>query len=330
MSAARLSNRSSQLKGTRREHFHSNFFLASFFFSTNSLLSFVELAMATATMQLEIDVATNFLLSFAYSKIPRAQADNFKREFTRTLLNLYSGHWYPNNPSRGSAYRSLSVSDRMDPSIQRAASSSGIDLIMLREHLPKNMTMWIDPYEVSYRIGERGEITTLWQQQQKQQSSNNRTNSSAEGSYHRDNRRSSTQQYRGRSSPRSHTQHRWFQTIDQEAETYVGSADSRSSPSWVQWSTAESFENTSYGPRRAFDSRSSSPTYSSGSLSSSSDDDSDVQTSRLPIRPQQYYVTYRGEVYNTKALRSGYGSSRNVPHTEHLFSSPRREITVSS
>lgn len=278
--------------------------------------------MATATMQLEIDVATNFLLSFAYSKLPRAQADAFKRELTRTLLNLYSGHWYPNNPNRGSAYRSLSVNDRIDPSIQTAAESSGINTIKLREHLPKNMTMWIDPYEVSYRIGERGEITTLWQQQKQ---TSNRANSN-----HR------AGQYRSKfESPRA--QRQWFQAVgDQEAEVFVGSPN-RNSPTWSQWSTASSDmaepagPSSPYGRTSAFsDSQCSSPS-SSGSPYSS-DDEGDVLSLGQHRYRQPFYVTYRGEVYNAKALGGGYSmaSGRSASHSEQFYASPRREVAVNS
>lgn len=46
----------------------------------------------------------------------------------------------------------------MDPLIAQAGAAVGLDLSSLRRLLPTELTMWIDPREVSYRIGENGSI----------------------------------------------------------------------------------------------------------------------------------------------------------------------------
>eukprot|EP00117_Sycon_ciliatum_P010553 scpid83619/ scgid12414/ Protein Tob2; Protein Tob4; Transducer of erbB-2 2 len=120
-------------------------------------------------MILEIDVAINFLLSYCYSQLDREKADAFKRDLSNILTKNYTGHWYPTNSQRASAYRALLVSPGvLDPAIVAAAECSQIALGTIRDQLPLWLTIWVDPCEVSYRVGERGEVVSLWQENQQQ------------------------------------------------------------------------------------------------------------------------------------------------------------------
>lgn len=51
----------------------------------------------------------------------------------------------------------------MDPLIGRAASTIGLAKERLFSLLPSELTMWVDPFEVSYRIGEDGSICVLYE-----------------------------------------------------------------------------------------------------------------------------------------------------------------------
>ncbi|KAF4790022.1 BTG anti-proliferation factor 2 [Turdus rufiventris] len=52
----------------------------------------------------------------------------------------------------------------MDPLIGRAAGRVGLSLERLLQLLPRELTLWVDPYEVSYRIGDDGgSICVLYQ-----------------------------------------------------------------------------------------------------------------------------------------------------------------------
>ena len=120
-------------------------------------------------MLLEIDVAINYLLSFCYSKLDREKADVFKKDMARLLSRNYEGHWYQDCPQRGSAYRALLISPEiLDPTLVEAMACNGIDVDNVRGQLPDYLTVWIDPCEVSYRVGERGDINSLWQENQQQ------------------------------------------------------------------------------------------------------------------------------------------------------------------
>ena len=104
-------------------------------------------------MLLEIQIAISFLMSYLYNKLPRRRVDLFSAELTRRLKEKFEGHWYPERPSKGSGYRCLLIGDDLDPILVKAANDSGLSMEEIRTSLPDKLTMWIDPDEVSYRIG---------------------------------------------------------------------------------------------------------------------------------------------------------------------------------
>ncbi|NXM18694.1 BTG2 protein, partial [Ploceus nigricollis] len=75
----------------------------------------------------------------------------------------YRHHWFPEKPSKGSGYRCIRINHRMDPIISRAAGQIGLSLPQLFQLLPSELTLWVDPYEVSYRIGDDGSICVLYE-----------------------------------------------------------------------------------------------------------------------------------------------------------------------
>lgn len=85
----------------------------------------------------------------------------------------YKHHWFPNAPSRGSAYRCIRINEnhKMDPVIGEAAGTIGLTREQLFTLLPSELTMWVDPYEVSYRIGEDGSICVLYESEPSSSSS---------------------------------------------------------------------------------------------------------------------------------------------------------------
>lgn len=105
-------------------------------------------------MLLEIQIAVSFLTSYLYNKLPRRRVDLFGVELTKQLKEKFEGHWYPQRPSKGSGYRCLLIGDDLDPVLVNAANDSGLSLEEIRSSLPDKLTMWIDPDEVSYRIGK--------------------------------------------------------------------------------------------------------------------------------------------------------------------------------
>nr|XP_057922579.1 protein BTG3-like [Doryrhamphus excisus] len=78
----------------------------------------------------------------------------FIERLSFALQEKFAGHWYPENPSKGEAYRCIRVNqyDSHDPELLRACHESGLQFCDLR--LPLDFTLWINPGEAFCRIGE--------------------------------------------------------------------------------------------------------------------------------------------------------------------------------
>ncbi|XP_062309036.1 protein Tob1a [Osmerus eperlanus] len=113
-------------------------------------------------MQLEIQVALNFIISYLYNKLPRRRVNIFGEELERQLKQKYEGHWYPDKPYKGSGFRCIHVGEKVDPVVEKAAKQSGLDIEDVRHNLPQDLSVWIDPFEVSYQIGEKGPVKLLY------------------------------------------------------------------------------------------------------------------------------------------------------------------------
>lgn len=79
------------------------------------------------------------------------------------FIEHYKHHWFPEKPCKGSGYRCIRINHKMDPLIGQAAQRIGLSSQELFQLLPSELTLWVDPYEVSYRIGEDGSICVLYE-----------------------------------------------------------------------------------------------------------------------------------------------------------------------
>src|SRR6218665_2713466 len=106
-------------------------------------------------MHSEVQIAVNFVLSFLYNKLPRRRVNQFGEELESVLKSKFEDHWHPETPFKGSQFRCLRFSRPLDPLVfDLAAQRSGLALVDVQEHLPIELTIWVDPGEVSYRLGE--------------------------------------------------------------------------------------------------------------------------------------------------------------------------------
>lgn len=121
-------------------------------------------------MKLEVNSAADFLMNLLRLKkvepLPdNDQLQNFKGSLESLLVLHYRSHWYPEIPTKGSGYRCIRINGKIDPLIAQAGIAVGIPPNRLRKMLPAELTLWIDPEEVAYRIGENGSICVLYDSQ---------------------------------------------------------------------------------------------------------------------------------------------------------------------
>uniref|UniRef100_A0A8C5H3W5 Anti-proliferative protein domain-containing protein n=1 Tax=Gouania willdenowi TaxID=441366 RepID=A0A8C5H3W5_GOUWI len=100
-------------------------------------------------MRAEIAEVVSFLKSLVKLKnnVKAEKIDLFGKRLAVVLQEKFEGHWYPENPSKGQAYRYCSVGHTMDPELLRACRESGIKYSDLG--LPWEITLWVDPGEKS-------------------------------------------------------------------------------------------------------------------------------------------------------------------------------------
>ncbi|KAM4701404.1 protein BTG3 isoform 1-T1 [Discoglossus pictus] len=89
------------------------------------------------------------------AKLRKEDIDVFSEALTRILHEKYVNHWYPDTPSKGQAYRCIRVNrfQGVDPDLQKACLHCGLTYEDLG--LPREFTLWVDPWEVCCRYGEK-------------------------------------------------------------------------------------------------------------------------------------------------------------------------------
>ena len=117
-------------------------------------------------MKLELQSASNFLvhlIRLGRRNINENQLEKFRQALIEALRRRYRDHWFPEKPFKGSGYRCIRINGKMDPVISQAGESCGLSPQLIHSIFPSELTMWIDPLEVSYRIGENGSICVLYE-----------------------------------------------------------------------------------------------------------------------------------------------------------------------
>ena len=111
------------------------------------------------TMKLELQSASNFLvhlIKLGQRNINENQLKKFRLTLVDVLYDRFRDHWFPEKPFKGSGYRCIRINGKIDPVIMQAAEICDMSVQFLKSPYPSELTMWIDPREVSYRIGENG------------------------------------------------------------------------------------------------------------------------------------------------------------------------------
>mmetsp|Transcript_64802 Transcript_64802/g.153199 ORF Transcript_64802/g.153199 Transcript_64802/m.153199 type:complete len:198 (-) Transcript_64802:89-682(-) len=82
--------------------------------------------------------------------------DSFEEALVEGLTKKCQGHWYPENPRRGSAFRCITNDVRMDPALINAGIAAGLKQDDLHQRLPL-ATVWVNPGRTTALVR-----TTCW------------------------------------------------------------------------------------------------------------------------------------------------------------------------
>jgi len=120
----------------------------------------------------EVEFAVDFLLTILRtSGLTSTQMEKFRQTLILLMCSHYDNHWFPEEPPRGSGYRCIRINHIMDPLISKAALCIGLSDSDLFHIFPTEFTLWVDPDDVSYRIGEEGSIGPLFKEDSSSSSS---------------------------------------------------------------------------------------------------------------------------------------------------------------
>ncbi|KAF9578499.1 transducer of ERBB2 [Lunasporangiospora selenospora] len=116
-------------------------------------------------MLLEITCASDFLCRYvapAASCTPQI-LEAFKKQIVALMQEKYTNHWDPQRPYYGNGYRAItSFGGQVDPLLCEAAQKSLMPIETLEGHIPKDLVLWVEPFTVSFRVGDHGTINTIY------------------------------------------------------------------------------------------------------------------------------------------------------------------------
>lgn len=117
----------------------------------------------------EISSACDFLKSMIGKVVSTELAQQFRDALHSKLSDRFHSHWFPETPTKGHAFRCIQSSiGRTDPllasvlvQVMKGGEKQRHTVI---QALPGRgeFTVWIDPGEVTLRVGDRGQLTTLY------------------------------------------------------------------------------------------------------------------------------------------------------------------------
>jgi len=107
----------------------------------------------------QINASCEYLSSY----LPENLQEKFAIKLQQQMIISFKNCWFPNSPIRGSAQRSVQIIDNYPSKLLRNVL---VELDISFNHFPSDLSVWIDPDCVSYRI-ENSYIQTIWTIDQK-------------------------------------------------------------------------------------------------------------------------------------------------------------------
>lgn len=83
--------------------------------------------------------------------LSKGKVDDFSSCLSAILVEKFKNHWYKDRPAKGQGFRCIRInpSEPIDPVLEKAASDAGLECTELL--MPVEMTLWVDPEDVSCR-----------------------------------------------------------------------------------------------------------------------------------------------------------------------------------
>lgn len=115
-------------------------------------------------MKIEIFSAANFLthLLRLADCTTESKLKKFRNMLVKILHQRYKNDWYPQTPMRGSGFRCIRITDKMDPIVTQAGEMVGLNKKFLELYLLSPLTIWIDPLSVSFQLPGSSGIVDLF------------------------------------------------------------------------------------------------------------------------------------------------------------------------
>ena len=127
-----------------------------------------EITYCNLVMKEEVSRAASFIASL-FKGLPCSFNNCFEKCLIDVLIASYTGHWHADVPTKGNAFRCVTIfQSNIDDRILEAWESTSkhfelnFNLSSMLATLPKELSIWVDPCVVSYRIGDFGSIAELW------------------------------------------------------------------------------------------------------------------------------------------------------------------------
>ena len=95
--------------------------------------------------------------------IDRLSIEQFRIALVDEMRERYKDHWFTHKPYKGTGFRSIQVNEEhLDVIIRMAAIRCKIPHEIIHAFLPKDLTVWVDPFEVTFRHATSDLIFSLY------------------------------------------------------------------------------------------------------------------------------------------------------------------------
>ncbi|KAG0050751.1 hypothetical protein BGZ83_004467 [Gryganskiella cystojenkinii] len=117
-------------------------------------------------MLIEISCASEWIARFfttSSSTLTPQTVEDFKTQVAKLMQEKYTDHWDTTRPHWGNGYRAItSFGGKVDPLLCQAAQNCSLPMPTLESHIPKDLVLWVEPFSVSFRVGDHGSINTIY------------------------------------------------------------------------------------------------------------------------------------------------------------------------